>query len=188
MARLESGKVRPNLDWHDARDLVQTTLRELRRELASHPVKLELPTAPLLVRLDFSLMQHALANLLLNAVESHAAGNVRVTVRQRSSDRRRSQLVLVCRGSRAGHPGGDFAARLRQVFPRAQRTHGRQRTRVDHREGLCRSPRRIGQCRTISRAAGQSSPSACHNPSSHPLLNPDDEDRNNRSSSNRARH
>ena len=67
VARLESGQVRPRLDWHDARDLVQTTLRELQRELAAHPVKLDLPAAPLLVRLDFSLAYHALANLLLNA-------------------------------------------------------------------------------------------------------------------------
>ena len=35
VARLESGQVRPRLDWHDARDLVQTTLRELQRELAA---------------------------------------------------------------------------------------------------------------------------------------------------------
>ena len=74
VARLESGKVRPNLDWHDARDLVQTTLRELKRELAAHPVKLEMPAAPLLVRLDFSLMQHALGNLLLNAANHTLAG------------------------------------------------------------------------------------------------------------------
>jgi two-component system sensor histidine kinase KdpD len=74
MARLESGQVRPRLDWHDARDLVQTTLRELQRELASHPVKLEMPTAPLLVRLDFSLVQHALGNLLLNAANHTPAG------------------------------------------------------------------------------------------------------------------
>ena len=67
VARLESGQVRPRLDWHDARDLMQTTLRELQRELAAHPVKLDLPATPLLVRLDFSLVQHALANLLLNA-------------------------------------------------------------------------------------------------------------------------
>ncbi len=67
VARLESGQVRPRLDWHDARDLVQTTLRELSRDLGAHPVKLDLPAAPLLVRLDFSLMQHALGNLILNA-------------------------------------------------------------------------------------------------------------------------
>jgi two-component system, OmpR family, sensor histidine kinase KdpD len=74
VARLESGQVRPRLDWHDARDLVQTTLRELQRELAAHPVKLDLPAAPLLVRLDFSLAQHALANLLLNAANHTPAG------------------------------------------------------------------------------------------------------------------
>ena len=74
VARLESGKVRPHLDWHDARDLVQTTLRELKRELAAHPVKLDLPPAPLLVRLDFSLVQHALGNLLLNAACHTPAG------------------------------------------------------------------------------------------------------------------
>jgi two-component system sensor histidine kinase KdpD len=74
VARLESGQVRPRLDWHDARDLVQTTLRELQRELAVHPVKLDLPVAPLLVRLDFFLAQHALANLLLNAANHTPAG------------------------------------------------------------------------------------------------------------------
>ncbi|HTI98350.1 MAG TPA: sensor histidine kinase KdpD [Dongiaceae bacterium] len=67
VARLESGKLRPHLDWHDVRDLVQTTLRELRRELATHPVTSALPEEPLLARLDFSLLQHVLGNLLLNA-------------------------------------------------------------------------------------------------------------------------
>jgi two-component system sensor histidine kinase KdpD len=33
-----------------------------------------MPTAPLLVRLDFSLVQHALANLLLNAANHTPAG------------------------------------------------------------------------------------------------------------------
>jgi two-component system sensor histidine kinase KdpD len=75
VARLESGKVRPHLDWHDARDLVQTTLRELQRELAGHPVTLDLPAGPLLVRLDFSLIQHALGNLLLNAATHTPAGS-----------------------------------------------------------------------------------------------------------------
>jgi two-component system sensor histidine kinase KdpD len=79
VARLESGKVRPNLDWHDARDLVQTTLRELRRELASLSISSDLPREPLLVRLDFSLMQHALGNLLLNAA-AHTPRGTPVTV------------------------------------------------------------------------------------------------------------
>ena len=90
VARLESGQVRPRLDWHDARDLVQTTLRELQRELAAHPVKLDLPSAPLLVRLDFSLVQHALANLLLNAANHTPAGTPIEVSAQLAND----QLVL----------------------------------------------------------------------------------------------
>ncbi len=74
VARLASGKVRPRLDWHDARDLMQTTLRELQRELAMHPIKVEMPAEPMLVRLDVSLVQHSLANLLLNAVYHTPAG------------------------------------------------------------------------------------------------------------------
>ncbi len=67
VTRLDSGQIRPRLDWHDARDLVQTTVHDLQRELARHPAKLDLPAGPVLARLDFSLLQQALANLLLNA-------------------------------------------------------------------------------------------------------------------------
>ncbi len=86
-ARLESGKVRPNLDWHDAGDLVQTTMRELRRELVSHPITSTLPMGPLLVRLDFSLMQHALGNLLLNAA-GHTPPGTLVEVQAELADGR----------------------------------------------------------------------------------------------------
>jgi len=85
VARLESGKVRPHLDWHDARDLVQTTLRELQRELVSHPITSQLPAEPLLVRLDFSLIQHALGNLLLNAV-THTPKGTPVEVRAKVAE------------------------------------------------------------------------------------------------------
>jgi two-component system sensor histidine kinase KdpD len=79
VARLESGKVIPRLDWYDARDVVQTTVRELRRELAAHPVKLKIPTEPILARFDFSLVQHALANLLVNAA-THTPSGTQVEV------------------------------------------------------------------------------------------------------------
>lgn len=74
VTRLESGQVRPRLDWHDVRDLVQTAVRDLRSELARHPVNIQLPDQPLLARLDFSLVQQALANLLLNAATHTPAG------------------------------------------------------------------------------------------------------------------
>jgi two-component system sensor histidine kinase KdpD len=84
--RLEAGKVVPRLDWYDARDLVQTTIRELQRELADNPLILELPPEPMLVRCDFSLTQHALANLLVNAVV-HTPRGTRIEVATRFAER-----------------------------------------------------------------------------------------------------
>lgn len=68
VTRLDSGHVRPKLDWCDVRDLVSTTLRSLERDLAGREVKVEVTEGIPLARLDFTLMQQALANLLLNAV------------------------------------------------------------------------------------------------------------------------
>ena len=100
VARLESSKILPHLDWHDARDLIQTTLRELKRELASHAVQVELPTSPLLVRLDFSLIQHALANLLLNAA-SHTPAGTPVVVQARLAE---GSLILTVADRGPGIP------------------------------------------------------------------------------------
>ena len=68
VTRLESGYMRPKLDWCDVGDLVQTTVRSLERELAGREVRVEVAGIIPLARLDFTLLQQALANLLLNAV------------------------------------------------------------------------------------------------------------------------
>ena len=83
VARLEAGKISPRLDWYDACDLVQTTWREFKGELTSHRVVLHLPTEPVLVRLDFALMQHVLGNLLLNAAAYTPAGSLIEVTAQR---------------------------------------------------------------------------------------------------------
>ena len=114
VARLESGKVRPNLDWHDARDVVQTTLRGLERELAGHPVNLELPAEPTLVRLDFSLLEHALANLLLNAT-AHTSPGTPIEVRAQSSN---ESLALSVADRGPGIPA-DVLPRIFEKFFRA---------------------------------------------------------------------
>jgi len=114
VARLESGKVRPHLDWHDARDLVQTTLRELRRELASHSITSDLPREPLLVRFDFSLMQHALGNLLLNAA-THTPGGTSVAVKAGLAD---GNLLLSVADRGPGIPN-DSLPRIFDKFFRA---------------------------------------------------------------------
>ena len=79
VTRLESGHMRPNLDWCDVTDLVQTTVRLLERELEEHPLKVEVAPGLPLARLDFTLMQQALANLLLNAAV-HTPRGTRILV------------------------------------------------------------------------------------------------------------
>jgi two-component system, OmpR family, sensor histidine kinase KdpD len=66
ITRLETGRVQPKLDWCDVVDLVQSTLKDIEKDLAGHPVTLEMGPRPPLVRMDFVLMQQSLTNLLLN--------------------------------------------------------------------------------------------------------------------------
>jgi two-component system sensor histidine kinase KdpD len=68
ITRLETGHVQPRLDWCDVADLMQSTLKELDKELSGHVVTLEVAPKLPLVRMDFVLMQQALMNLILNAV------------------------------------------------------------------------------------------------------------------------
>jgi len=116
VARLESGKVLPRLDWHDARDLVQTTLRELERELAAHPITQDLPPGPVLVRLDDSLIRHALANLLLNAANYTPPGTP-IEVHAQAAD---GNLTL----SIADHGPGVPAEWLPRIFDKFFRSPG----------------------------------------------------------------
>jgi two-component system sensor histidine kinase KdpD len=67
MTRLESGAVKPRMDWCDVSDLINVALRHNERELAGHPIETpETPPLPL-VKMDFVLMEQVMNNLLLNA-------------------------------------------------------------------------------------------------------------------------
>jgi len=90
VTRLDSGHVRPKLDWCDVGDLVQTTVHSLERELAGREVKVEVAEKIPLARLDFTLMQQALSNLLLNAVV-HTPPGTPMLLRARFEN---SQLII----------------------------------------------------------------------------------------------
>jgi two-component system sensor histidine kinase KdpD len=64
---VESGHVKPNMDWCEAGDLVNVTVKSLQRELSGHKVEMVIAPQIPLVRMDFVLMEQALTNLLLNA-------------------------------------------------------------------------------------------------------------------------
>jgi two-component system sensor histidine kinase KdpD len=87
MTRLESGNVKPRLEWCDLGDLVNVAIRRNERELARHPVKVSIPKAMPLVRMDFVLIEQALGNLLLNAAAYTPDGTtVEVTASVRGSE------------------------------------------------------------------------------------------------------
>ena len=67
MTRLESGRVKPRLEWCDVKDLVNSAVRKTAGELAQHNLVLLLPPDLPLVKLDAVLMEQVLLNLLVNA-------------------------------------------------------------------------------------------------------------------------
>lgn len=65
--RLESGALRPKIDWCDAHDLVNAAVDGVRDSLATHPFDTSIPDDMPLFRADFALMEQVIGNLLLNA-------------------------------------------------------------------------------------------------------------------------
>jgi two-component system sensor histidine kinase KdpD len=66
MSRLESGLIKPRLDWCDVGDLLQTVIRKSRKDLADRKIVVRVPDNLPLLRVDFGLMEQALVNLLRN--------------------------------------------------------------------------------------------------------------------------
>ncbi len=100
MTRLESGMLQLHLEWCDASDLANVVLRNLRNELAQHTVRVELAPDLPLVRMDFVLMEQALANILLNAAQHTPAGTT-ITLRAVVENQ---QVVFIIEDEGPGFP------------------------------------------------------------------------------------
>ena len=68
MSRLNSGVMSLRMEWHDFNDLLGVVTKKLARALVKHTIKIQFPDDIPLVRIDFRLMEHAISNLLMNAV------------------------------------------------------------------------------------------------------------------------
>jgi two-component system sensor histidine kinase KdpD len=68
MSRLNSGVLSLNLEWHDWNDLIGVVLKKTKRSLDHHKIKVQIPENVRLVKIDFRLIEHAISNLILNAV------------------------------------------------------------------------------------------------------------------------
>lgn len=67
MTRLENGTIRLDRDWGSLGEIAGSVLRRLRDRLATHMVMVDLPDDLPLVRVDASLVEQVLVNLLENA-------------------------------------------------------------------------------------------------------------------------
>lgn len=114
VTRLESGRVQAKLEWHDIGDVVQTTVRSLERELSGREVKVEIEAKLPLARLDFTLMQQTLSNLLLNAV-MHTPQGTGISVQARKEEK---DLVIRVSDNGPGLPP-DLLPRVFEKFVRA---------------------------------------------------------------------
>ena len=94
MTRLEAGSIALNRDWHALGEIAGSVLHRLRDALAAHPVAVALPADLPLVRVDATLIEQVLANLLENAAKytppgtaDHAARRARATANCASRSR-----------------------------------------------------------------------------------------------------
>jgi two-component system, OmpR family, sensor histidine kinase KdpD len=76
MTRLESGGVHIERDWAAIAEIVESALRRIAAQLANHHVLVDIPEDLPLVRVDASLFEQAIVNLLENAARHTPAGTV----------------------------------------------------------------------------------------------------------------
>ena len=67
MSRLNSGMLALKVDWCDVADLIGVVLQKVVRPLGQHVIKTQIPENLPEVKIDFRLMEHAIANLIVNA-------------------------------------------------------------------------------------------------------------------------
>ena len=65
--RLESGVLRPNVDWCDCHDLVVAARRAAGGKIGDHPLTLNIPMDLPIFRADAALMEQVISQLLANA-------------------------------------------------------------------------------------------------------------------------
>lgn len=83
-ARLESGMMRPKIDWCDAEDVIGAALARLRDATRHHNVRISVTDDLPLMRADAVLIEQVLVNLLDNAVKySPPGGDIHITARRR---------------------------------------------------------------------------------------------------------
>jgi two-component system sensor histidine kinase KdpD len=113
-ARLQSGLVRPKLDWCDVGDLVRAVRSETAELTNRHEVETKIASGLPLVRMDFMLMEQALTNLVSN-VAVHTPPRTRLEISARLDGK---ELLLEVADNGPGLAPGE-AGRVFDIFHRS---------------------------------------------------------------------
>lgn len=92
--RLESGVLKPKMDWCAARDLVAAARRAVGPRLEEHPLSVEIPFDFPIFLADAALMEQAIANLLLNA-SVHTPMGTKISVTVGSNEESDTHFIAV---------------------------------------------------------------------------------------------
>ncbi|PRR75774.1 sensor histidine kinase [Neomoorella humiferrea] len=103
MARLESGMLQLKLEWCDLEDIIGVALGQLRETLQDRPLEVSISPGLPLVKVDFTLIEQVLVNLLENAVKYSPPGSkIDIAVRREGKE---LQVAVADRG--VGIPESD---------------------------------------------------------------------------------
>jgi two-component system sensor histidine kinase KdpD len=116
-ARLQSGQIKPKLDWCDIFELVRSSLCETGNVLNGHPVEMCVAPRLPLIKADFVLMEQALSNLLVNAAVHTPMGSP-IDIKARAEE---GELVIEV-GDRGPGLVADQLERIFETFHRAPGT------------------------------------------------------------------
>ena len=113
MTRLETGGIKVEQDWAALGEIVGAVLDRLKERLATHRVIVELPDDLPLVRVDATLIEQALGNLLENAAKHTPAE----TVVRLHAQRRDSEILVTVED----YSGGVSDRDLERIFDKFAR-------------------------------------------------------------------
>ncbi len=121
MNRLESGVIRPNCEWCDVRELLQSAIEVEREATSGREVRLQVPDDLPLALLDYTLIEQAVAKLLANA-GAHTSAGLPIEI----DASYRAERLAICVSDRGPGVAPEVLVRLFEKFYRGndRRTGG----------------------------------------------------------------
>lgn len=103
ISRLESGVLKLNYDWCDLNELVNIVISKLEDDLKGHIISFQQNEQMPLVKLDSLLIQHALYNLIHNAIQYTPNGTVIIIQFQMDNE----DCIISVKDNGQGIPGNE---------------------------------------------------------------------------------